>query len=87
MKLQDAISNDTDRLLEIAYFMSLRPDQLNEGIVDGVMDAAKKAGLHVGSGRGLIQILKVMGTHISKVIYYAIKANNGDAVARDRLKD
>ena len=86
MKLKNVIDEDKQKLLEIAYFMSLTPDRLNEGVGDGIMRIAKQAGLHIGSGRGLIQILAGVGSHISKIIYYAIKANTGDMVAREELK-
>jgi len=87
MKLNEVLYDDKQRLLELALFMSLNPRQLNEGVGDGVIRAAKKAGLNIGSGRGLLQILSKVGGHISKIIYYAIKAQAGDKSAKNDLKE
>ena len=80
---------DRRRLLELSIFMSLNPHQLNEGIGDShvVLKMAKKAGLKLGSGRSLLKTLSRASIHVSKVIYYAIKAKTGDRDARTELKE
>ena len=91
MKLNEVLYDDKDRLLELAIFMSLNPRQLNEADGDWrgkFKKAVKSAGLKLGgSERGLLQTLSKVGSHVSKVIYYAIKAKGGDRTARDELKD
>ena len=91
MKLNEVLYDDKERLLELAIFMSLNPHQLNEASGDWrgkFKKAVQSAGLKLGSNeRGLIQTLSKVGSHVSKVIYYAIKAKGGDRAARDELKD
>ena len=90
MKLNEVLYDDKDRLLELAIFMSLNPHQLNEADGDWrskFKQAAQKAGLKLGgSERGLLSTLSRVSKHISKIIYYAIKAKGGDIPARDELK-
>ena len=90
MKLNEVLYDDKDRLLELAIFMSLNPHQLNEADGDWrtkFKQAAQKAGLKLGgSERGLLSTLSKVSKHISKIIYYAIKAKGGDRPARDELK-
>jgi hypothetical protein len=90
MKLKEVLYDDKRRLLELALFMSLNPHQLNESDGDWrdkFKQAAKKAGLKLGSDRGLLQTLSRVSSHISKVIYYAIKAKGGDRAARGEVKE
>ena len=90
MKLNEVLYDDKERLLELAIFMSLNPHQLNEADGDWrtkFKQAAQKAGLKLGgSERGLLSTLSKVSKHISKIIYYAIKAKGGDRPARDELK-
>ena len=90
MKLNEVLYDDKQRLLELALFMSLNPRQLNEADGDWrgkFKQAAKKADLKLGNERGLLQTLSKVSSHISKVIYYAIKAKGGDRAARDEVKE
>ena len=91
MKLNEVLYEDKQQLLELAIFMSLNPHQLNEADGDWrgkFKKAVKSAGLKMGgSERGLLQTLSKVGSHVSKVIYYAIKAKGGDRPARDELKE
>jgi hypothetical protein len=91
MKLNEVLYEDKQQLLELAIFMSLNPHQLNEADGDWrgkFKKAVKSAGLKLGgSERGLLQTLSKVGSHVSKVIYYAIKAKGGDRPARDELKE
>jgi|TARA_R110002020_G_scaffold173500_2_gene364416 hypothetical protein len=91
MKLNEVLYDDKDRLLELAIFMSLNPRQLNEADGDWrgkFKQAINKAGLKLGgSERGLLQTLSRVSSHISKVIYYAIKAKGGDRNARGEVKE
>jgi hypothetical protein len=91
MKLNEVLYDDKQRLLELALFMSLNPHQLNEA--DGewrgkFKQVIKKAGLKLGGNeRGLLQILSRVSSHVSKVVYYAIKAKGGDRPSRDKVKE
>jgi hypothetical protein len=91
MKLNEALYDDKQRLLELALFMSLNPHQLNEADDDWrgkFKQALNKAGLKLGGNeRGLLQTLSRVSSHISKVVYYAIKAKGGDRAARDEVKE
>jgi len=91
MKLNEALYDDKQRLLELALFMSLNPHQLNEADGDWrgkFKQALNKAGLKLGGNeRGLLQTLSKVSSHISKVVYYAIKAKGGDRAARDEVKE
>jgi len=91
MKLNEALYDDKQRLLELALFMSLNPHQLNEADDDWrgkFKQALNKAGLKLGGNeRGLLQTLSKVSSHISKVVYYAIKAKGGDRAARDEVKE
>ena len=89
MKLNEVLYEDKQRLLELTIFMSLNPHQLNEGVGDShvIIQMAKKAGLKLGTGRGLLKLLSKASVHVSKVIYYAIKAKTGDRSARVELKE
>ena len=91
MKLNEALYDDKQRLLELALFMSLNPHQLNEADGDWrgkFKQALNKAGLKLGGNeRGLLQTLSKVSSHISKVVYYAIKAKSGDRAARDEVKE
>jgi len=91
MKLNEVLYDDRDRLLELAIFMSLNPHQLNEADGDWrgkFKQALNKAGLKLGGNeRGLLQTLSKVSSHISKVVYYAIKAKSGDRAARDEVKE
>jgi len=91
MKLNEALYDDKQRLLELALFMSLNPHQLNEADDDlrgKFKQALNKAGLKLGGNeRGLLQTLSKVSSHISKVVYYAIKAKGGDRAARDEVKE
>ena len=90
MKLNEVLYDDKERLLELAIFMSLNPHQLNEADGDWrtkFKQATQKAGLKLGGNeRGLLATLSKVSKHISKVIYYAIKAKGGDRPSRDELK-
>ena len=63
MKLSNVFDDDRQQILEIALFMSITPNQLNENVGGGIMRVAKKAGLNIkgGSGRGLLSILSKAG--------------------------
>jgi len=91
MKLNEALYDDKQRLLELALFMSLNPHQLNEADDDWrgkFKQALNKAGLKLGGNeRGLLQTLSKVSSHISKVVYYAIKAKGGDRAARGEVKE
>jgi len=91
MKLNEVLYDDKQRLLELALFMSLNPYQLNEADGDWrgkFKQALNKAGLKLGGNeRGLLQTLSKVSSHISKVVYYAIKAKSGDRAARDEVKE
>jgi len=91
MKLNEVLYDDKQRLLELALFMSLNPHQLNEADGDWrgkFKQALNKAGLKLGGNeRGLLQTLSKVSSHISKVVYYAIKAKSGDRAARDEVKE
>ena len=91
MKLNEVLYDDKQRLLELALFMSLNPHQLNEADGDWrgkFKQALNKAGLKLGGNeRGLLQTLSKVSSHISKVVYYAIKAKGGDRAARDEVKE
>lgn len=88
MKLSPLLyEDDKQRLLELAIFMSSNSHQLNEGVGDGILRVAKKAGLKIQNGRGLLQIMATAGIHVSKVVYFAIKAHAGDDEAKEELKE
>ena len=63
MKLSNVFDDDRQQILEIALFMSMTPNQLNENIGGGLIRVAKKAGLNIktGSGKGLLSILSKAG--------------------------
>ena len=54
MKLSNVFDDDRQQILEIALFMSMTPNQLNENVGGGLIRVAKKAGLNIkgGSGKG-----------------------------------
>ena len=89
MKLSNVFDDDRQQILEIALFMSMTPNQLNENVGGGLIKVAKKAGLNIkgGSGRGLLSILSKAGKYMGEVMYYAFKAHGGDREARVKLKD
>tara|TARA_R110002060_G_scaffold22529_2_gene30641 strand:+ start:760 stop:1308 length:549 start_codon:yes stop_codon:yes gene_type:complete len=91
MKLNEVLYEDRQHLLELAIFMSLNYHHLNEADGDWrskFKQAVNKAGLKLGgSERGLLQTLSRVSSHISKVIYYAIKAKGGDRDARGEVKE
>lgn len=89
MKLSNVFDDDKQKILEIALFMSMNPDQLNENVGGGVLRIAKKAGLNIksSSGRGLLSILSKAGKYMGEVMYYAFKAHGGDREARVKLKE
>ena len=87
MKLTPLLyEEDRQRLLELAIFMSDDYNQVNEGVGDGILRVAKKAGIKIQNGRGLLQIMASAGVHVSKVLYFAIKAHGGDDEAKEELK-
>ena len=88
-KSEATLDNDKQQILEIAFFMSMNPNQLNENIGSSIMRAAKKAGLNIKSsgGRGLISILSKTSKYMGQVMYYAFKAHGGDKEARVKLKE
>jgi len=94
MKLSEVLyirHEGRQQLLELAIFMSLNSYHLNEADGDWrskLKQAVNKAGLKLGgSERGLLQTLSRVSSHISKVIYYAIKAKGGDRDARGEVKE
>ena len=89
MKLSNVFDDDRQQILEIALFMSMSPNQLNENVGGGLIRVAKKAGLNIkgGSGKGLLSILSKAGKYMGEVMYYAFKAHGGDREARVKLKD
>ena len=89
MKLSNVFDDDRQQILEIALFMSMTPNQLNENIGGGLMKVAKKAGLNIkdGSGKGLLSILSKAGKYMGEVMYFAFKSHGGDREARVKLKD
>ena len=88
-KSEATLDNDKQQILEIAFFMSMNPNQLNENIGSSIMRAAKKAGLNIkgSGGRGLISILSKTSKYMGQVMYYAFKAHGGDKEARVKLKE
>ena len=76
MKLSNVFDDDRQQILEIALFMSMTPNQLNENVGGGLIRVAKKAGLNIkgGSGRGLLSILSKAGKYMGEVMYFAFKA-------------
>ena len=90
MKLYEALYDDKERLLELAIFMSLNLYQLDEAAGDWrnkFKQAINTAGLKLSNERGLLQTLSRVSSHISKVVYYAIKAKGGDREARAEVKE
>ena len=87
MKLSNVFDDDRQKILEIALFMSMKPDQLNENTGKGALRMAKRAGLKITNGRGLVSILSKAGKYMAEVMYYAFKAHGGDKEARNQLKE
>ena len=87
MKLSNVFDDDRQQILEIALFMSMKPDQLNENTGKSALAMAKRAGLKISNGRGLVSILCKAGKYMAEVMYYAFKAHGGDKEARNQLKE
>ena len=81
------LHNDRQKILEIALFMSMNPNQLNENLGKDILQVAKKAGLKIKSGTGLISILSKAGKYMAEVMFHAFKAHGGDRQSRTKLKD
>lgn len=83
--------SEVQNLVELALFMEMDPNTLNEETMLNeafdVMGALEKAGFHVKKGRGLIQMLSGAGKHMSKILWYAVKSAAGDEDAKPILKD
>ena len=47
----NVFDDDRQQILEIALFMSMTPNQLNENVGGGLIRVAKKAGLNIKAGR------------------------------------
>ena len=76
-------------------------DELNEGVLDSVKSigkaigsvfdkkvksGAKKLGVHIGTEKGLIQYIGLMGLNSAKLLYYAVDyVYNGNKSAKDKI--
>ena len=86
-KSESTLHSDKQQILEIALFMSMNPNQLNENTGKNALAMAKRVGLNITNGRGLVSILSKAGKYMAEVMYYAFKAHGGDRQARTQLKE
>lgn len=79
-------------ILEVAMFMEHDVERIDEAFdVKALSNAAgsllKKAGLHLHKGEGLMQQAMKGGAAVGKLIWYSIKAVQGDKEAKAKAKE
>ena len=78
---------DMNSLLEIAMFMEQDVERLDEAfslaaITKSANGLLKKAGLHLHTGDGIIQMAMKSGKNVAKLFWYAMKGASGDKEAK-----
>ena len=81
------VSEDASLLVEVAFLIDNNLNEDVSSILDKINSTMKSMGLHSKQGKGIIQYTAQYGKAISQILYYALKANKGDAEAKAKIKE